>query len=81
MGAWRVMFLSLGLPGESIQVLRAAFRTVFAVICMGLNKFLVFFVCASSFFAIIYIGFKELLFFLFDSTWVLRSDLQKHFVK
>ena len=63
------MFLSLGLPGESIRVLRAAFRTVFAVICLGFNKFLVFFVVASSFFALIYMG-------LFDSTPLGEYDFQ-----
>ena len=72
------MFLTLGLPGESIRVLfRAAFRTVFAVICMGFDRFLVFFVRSSSFFAVIYMGFKELLFFLFDSTALGEYDLQK----
>ena len=75
------MFLSLGLPGESIRVFRVAFRSVFAVICMGFNRFLVFTEASRLFFAVIYMGFKELPFFSFDSTWVLRSDLQKHFVK
>ena len=76
------MFLTLGLPGESIHVaFRAAFRTVFAVICMGFNGFWPFFVVASSFFAVIYMGFKELLFFLFDSIALGEYDLQKHLVK
>ena len=76
------MFLSLGLPGAGMEVcFRAAFRIVFAVICMGFKRFCMVFVCSSLFFAAIYMGFKELLFFLFDSTWVLRSDLQKHLVK
>ena len=61
MGAWRVMFLSLGLPGESIRVfaLPAAFRFVFAAICMGFKRFLVFFVGSSFVFVAIYMGFKE----------------------
>ena len=58
------MFLTLGLPGESIRVLvRDAFRTIFAVICMGFKRFLVFLLVFWLFFAVIYMGFKELLFF------------------
>ena len=60
MGAWRVMFLSLGLPGESIRVcVPAAFRFVFAVICMGFKRFLVYFVMASSVCVAVYMGLRE----------------------
>ena len=70
-----MIFLSLGLPGESIRVFRAAFRTVFAVICMGFNRFLVFSLLASSFFVVICMSFKELPFFSFDSTALGEYDL------
>ena len=71
------MFLSLGLPGAGMEVFRAAFRTVFAVIYMGFKRFLMFTEASSSFFAAIYMGFKELLFFLFDSIALGEHDLQK----
>ena len=60
---------------------RAAFRFVFAVICMGFKRFLVFVDGASPFFVAIYMGFEALPFFLFDSTVLGEHDLQKHFVK
>ena len=56
------MFLTLGLPGESIRVcfrVSFAFRIVFAAICMGFKRFLVFFEAASSVSVAIYMGFKE----------------------
>ena len=62
MGAWRVMFLSLGLPGESIRVcvsVSFAFRIVFAAICMGFKRFLVFIEGSIFVFVVIYMGFKE----------------------
>ena len=81
-GACRPLSLTLGLPGASIRVcLRAAFRFVFAVIYMGLTRFLVFWLASSSFFVVIYMGFKALPFFLFDSTVLGEHDLQKHLVK
>ena len=43
----------------------------------GFNCFLVFLLASSSFFAVIYMGFKELLFSLFDSTILREHDLQK----
>ena len=48
---------------------------------MGFNRFLVFFDAASLFFVAIYMGFKALPFFLFDSTILGEHDLQKHLVK
>ena len=36
---------------------------VFVVICIGFNSFFVFLLASSLFFAVIYMGFKELLFF------------------
>ena len=42
-----------------VCALPAAFRFVFAAICMGFNRFLVFFVAASSVSVVIYMGFKE----------------------
>ena len=72
------MFLSLGLPGAGIDgCFRAAFRTVFAVICMGFNRFLGLSFLASSFFVAIYMGFKEYLLFLFNNTPFGECDLQK----
>ena len=56
---------------------RAAFRTVFAVICMGFDRFLMFLLVFWLFFVVICMGFKELLFFLFDSTVLREHDLQK----
>ena len=62
-------------------MVRFAFRFVFAVICMGFKRFLVFWLGSSSFFVAIYMGFKALPFFLFDSTVLGEHDLQKHLVK
>ena len=55
---------------------RAAFRFVFAVICMGFKRFLVFVEASSLFFVAIYMGFKALPFFLFDSTVLGEHDYQ-----
>ena len=81
MGACRPLSLSLGLPGASIRVLRAAFRLAFVHRCMGFKRFPMVFVCSSLFFDAIYMGFKALPFFLFDSTVLGEHDLQKHSVE
>ena len=81
MGAYRLLSLSLGLLGASIRVFPFAFRFVFAVMYVGFKTFLVYKPGSSWFFVAIYIGFKALPFFLFDSTVLGEHDLQKHLVK
>ena len=45
------------------------------------SRFWVFVEASSLFFVVIYMGFKALPFFLFDSTVLGEHDLQKQFVK
>ncbi len=57
------MFLSLGLPGAGIDGVPACLSHRFCCYLHGFNQFLVFLLGASLFFAVIYMGFKELPFF------------------
>ena len=60
---------------------RASFRLAFVHRCMGFKRFSMVCVASSLFFVAIYMGFKALTFFLFDSTVLGEHDLQKHLVK
>ena len=64
-----------------VLCVRASFRLAFVHRCMGFNRFWVVFVASSLVFVAIYMGFKALPFFLFDSTVLGEHDLQKHLVK
>ena len=60
---------------------RAAFRFIFAVIRTRFERFSVFFVDSNLFFVAIYMDFKDLFCFSFDSTTLGGHDLQQHLVK
>ena len=72
-----MMFLSLGLPGAGMDGVPCCLSHCFCCYLHGFNRFLVFTDGSSLFFAVIYMGFKELLFFLFDSIALGEYDLQK----
>ena len=71
MGACRPLSLSLGLPGVSIRVLRAAFRLTFVHRRMGFKRFLLFAEASTLFFVDRRAGFKVFVNFLLTGVRVL----------